>query len=120
MLALVGKSVFIRTQDEYKSVLRIAKLQGFTWARGHDLNFIRIPFPNMLNFYDNKTVTYNGDKKTLLDAAKIIEEEENLRDAINIAKAFIGNADRTALTEGFLNSLKLLADTAESQLEEVK
>ena len=110
----------MRTQDEYESVLRIAKLQGFVWARGRNLDFIRIPFPNVLNFYDNKTVTYNGDKKTLYDAAEIIEEEGKLRDAISIVRAFSGNVDRTALSEGFLDSLKLLADTVESQMEEVK
>nr|DAM40520.1 MAG TPA: hypothetical protein [Caudoviricetes sp.] len=120
MINLTGKSMFVRTQDEYESVLRIAKLQGFVWARGRNLDFIRIPFPNVLNFYDNKTVTYNGDEKTLYDAAEIIEEEGKLRDAISIVRAFSGNVDRTALSEGFLDSLKLLADTVENQMEEVK
>lgn len=34
MIDLTGKSVFVRTQEEYSKVLRIAKLQGFRWARG--------------------------------------------------------------------------------------
>jgi hypothetical protein len=34
MIDLTGKSVFVKTQEEYLSVLKIANLQGFTWARG--------------------------------------------------------------------------------------
>lgn len=30
MIDLTGKSVFVRTQEEYLSVLKIAKLQRFT------------------------------------------------------------------------------------------
>ena len=40
MIDLTGKSVFVRTQEEYSKVLRIAKLQGFRWARGKHLNAI--------------------------------------------------------------------------------
>ena len=36
MLDLTGKSVFVKTQEEYLSVLKIAKLQGFTWVRGNN------------------------------------------------------------------------------------
>ncbi len=34
MINLTGKRVFVKTQEEYLSVLKIAKLQEFTWARG--------------------------------------------------------------------------------------
>ena len=54
MINLTGKSVIVKTQEEYLSVLRIAKIQGFTWARGNHLNPIKIPFPNILDFNDNK------------------------------------------------------------------
>ena len=32
MINLAGKSVFVKTQEEYLSVLKIAKPQGFKWA----------------------------------------------------------------------------------------
>jgi hypothetical protein len=33
MINLTGKSVFVKAQEEYLSVLKMAKLQGFTWVR---------------------------------------------------------------------------------------
>ena len=50
MIDLTGKSVFVKTQEEYLSILKIARFQGFTWARENHLNHIEIPFPNILNF----------------------------------------------------------------------
>lgn len=120
MINLTGKSVSVKTQEEYLSVLKMAKFQGFTWARGNHLNPIVIPFPNILNFYNSKTVTYRGDEKTMYEASEIVEDEEKIKDAVNLVRAFAKNPDRTALTESFIKSLKLLADTVESQMEEVK
>lgn len=76
MIILTGKIVFVKTQEEYLSVLKMAKLQGFTWARENHLNPIVIPFPNILNFYDSKIVTYNYVKKTVYEASEIVEDEE--------------------------------------------
>ena len=45
---------------------------------------------------------------------------KKLADAVSLVRAFAKYPDRTALTEQFIKSLKLLADTVESQLEEVK
>ena len=42
----------------------MAKLQGFAWARGNHLNPIKIPFPNILIFYDNKDVTCRYCRKS--------------------------------------------------------
>lgn len=120
MIDLIGKSVFVKTQEEYLSILKIAKLQGFTWASGNNLNPIKIPFPNILNFYDNKIVTYSGDERTLYEASEIVEDEEKIKDAINLVRTFAKSPDRTALTDTFIESLKLLTDTVESQMEEVK
>ena len=120
MINLTGKSVFVRTQEEYSKVLRIAKLQGFKWARENHLNPIEIPFPNILNFYDGKIVTYKNVEKTLDEASEIVEDEEKLKDAIKLVRVFTKYPDRTALTDSFIKSLKLLADTVESQMEEVK
>lgn len=113
MINLTGKSVFVKTQEEYLSVLKIARLQGFTWARRNNLRPIEIPFPNILNFYDCKNVTCRDFKKTLYEASEIIEDEERIKDAVNLVRAFAKNPDRTALTDIFIESLKLLADTVE-------
>ena len=120
MINLTGKSVFVKTQEEYLSVLKMAKLQEFTWMRKNHLSPIEIPFPNILNFYDGKIVTYRDDEKTLYEASEIIKDEEKIKDAVNLVRAFAKCPDRTALTESFIESLKLLADTVESQMEEVK
>nr|DAK70175.1 MAG TPA: hypothetical protein [Caudoviricetes sp.] len=120
MIDLTGKSVFVKTQEEYLSVLKMAKLQGFTWARENHLNPIEIPLPNILNFYSSKMVTCRDNGRILCEASEIIEDEEKIKDAISLVRTFTKNPDRTALTESFIDSLKLLADTVESQMEEVK
>jgi hypothetical protein len=120
MIDLTGKSVFVKTQEEYLSVLKIAKFQGFTWVRENHLNPIEIPFPNVLNFYSSKVVTYRDNEKTLYEASEIVEDEEKIKDAVILVRTFAKNPDRTALTNSFINSLKLLADTVERQMEEVK
>lgn len=120
IIDLTGKSVFVKTQEEYLSVLKIAKLQGFGWIRENNLSPIKIPFPNVLNFYDDKNVAYRNKEKTLYEASEIVEDEEKIKDAINLVRAFTKCPDRTALTDSFIKSLKLLADAVESQMEEVK
>ena len=120
MIDLAGKSVFVKTQEEYLSVLRIAKIQGFTWAIENHLNPIEIPFPNILIFRNSKIVTYRDDEKTLYEASEIVEDEEKIKDAISLVRTFAKYPDRTALTDSFIKSLKLLADTVESQMGEVK
>lgn len=120
MIDLTGKSVFVRTQEEYLSVLKMAKLQGFTWARENHLNPIEILFPNILNFNDSKIVTYSCVEKTLYEASEIVENEERIKDAVSLVRTFTKYPDRTALTDSFIKSLKLLADAVESQMEEVK
>lgn len=120
MIDLTGKSVFVKTQEEYLSVLKIAKLQGFTWAREDHLNPIEIPFPNLLNFYSSKVVTYRDNEKTLCETSEIVEDEEKIKDAVNLVRTFTKFPDRTALTDIFIESLKLLTDTIENQMREVK
>lgn len=120
MINLTGKSVFVKTQEEYLSVLKMAKLQGFTWVKEKHLNPIEIPLPNILIFYDSKNVTYRDFEKALYEASEIVEDEEKIKDAVSLVRTFAKNPDRTALTESFIESLKLIADTIESQMEEVK
>ena len=120
MIDLTGKSVFVKTQEEYLSVLKMAKLQGFTWIRENNLSPIKIPFPNVLNFYDDKNVTYRNNEKTLYEASEIVACEEKIEEAIAHVKYFANNKDRMSLTDKVIESMLLLADTVESQMEEVK
>lgn len=120
MIDLTGKSVFVKTQEEYLSILKIAEFQGFVWARGNHLNPIEIPFPNILNFYNGKDVTYRDVEKTLYEASEIVEDEEKIKDAVSIVRTFTKNPGRAALTDSFIESLKLLANIVESQMEGVK
>lgn len=120
MIDLTGKSVFVKTQEEYLSVLKMAKLRGFTWVRENHLDPIEIPFPNILNFNDSKIVIYSYAEKTLHEASEIIEDGEEITDAVKLVRTFAECPDRTALTDSFIESLKLLADTVESQMGEVK
>ena len=120
MIDLTGKNVFVRTREEYLSVLKIARFQGFKWARENHLNHIEIPFPNILNFCDSKIVTYSYVEKIVYEASEIVEDEEKIKDAVNLVRSFAKYPDRTALTYTLIGSLKLLADTVESQMEEVK
>lgn len=120
MINLTGKSVFVKTQKEYLSALKMAELQGFTWARENHLNHIVILLPNILNFYNSKIVTYGYAEKTLYEASEIVEDEEKIKDAVKLVRTFAKYPDRTTLTDTFIESLKLLADTVESQMEEVK
>lgn len=121
MIDLKGKSVLVKTQEEYLSVLKMAQLQGFTWARVNHLNPVEIPIPNILNFYSSKMVTCrDNDERILCEASEIVEDEERIKDAVNLVRTFAKFTDRTALTDTFIESLKLLADTVENQMEEVK
>ena len=120
MINLTGKSVFVRTQEEYLSVLKIAKFQGFTWARGNHLNPIEIPFPNILNFYSSKMVTYRDNEKTLYEASEIVKDEEKIKDAVSLVKRFANNKGRMSLTDKVIESMLLLTNAVESQMEEVK
>lgn len=120
MINLTGKSVFVKTQEEYLSVLKMAKLQGFTWIRENNLSPIKIPCPNVLNFYDDKNVTYRNKERTLYEASEIIEDGEEITDAVKLVRAFAKCPDTAALTDSFIKSLELLANIVESQMKEVK
>ena len=120
MINLTGKSVFVKTQEEYLSVLKMAKLQGFTWGAENNLNPIKIVFPNLLKFYNNKIATIYCSEEDIKEASEIVEDEEKIKDAVSLVRTFTKNPYRTALTDSFIKSLKLVADTVESQMEEVK
>lgn len=98
----------------------MARLQGFTWSGGNDLKPIKIVLPSIVNFYSTKTATYRDDEKVLIKASEIVDDEKALKDAISIVRTFTKDPGRTQLSEKFLKSLKLLANTVENQLEEVE
>lgn len=120
MIDLANKCVLIRTHEEYENILNIARLQGFDkWSDKVSLPSRNIKLPNILIFKDNGTVAYWSDKG-VFEASEIIENEEKIKDAVKLVRTFTKHPDRTALTDSFIKSLKLLADTVESQMEEVK
>lgn len=126
MIDLANKCVLVRTQEEYESVLKEARRQGYRWYGGKEAYpypFEEQQIPDILKFYCNKELTRNASLAPgyeLVEASDVIENEEKLKNAVNLVRTFAKSPDRTALTDTFIESLKLLADTVESQLEEVK
>ena len=105
MINLSNKCVLVRTQEEYASILKAAKKQGYRWYGGKEAYpypFEDQQIPDILKFYSNKELTRNA---SLAPGYELVEASD---------------IDRTALTDAFIESLKLLADTVESQMEEVK
>ena len=126
MINLANKCVLIRTHEEYENILKAAKKQGYRWYGGKEAYpypFEEQHIPDILKFYSNKELTRNASLAPgyeLVEASDVTEDEKKLKDAIRLVRTFTKNPDRTALTDSFIESLKLLADTVESQMEEVK
>lgn len=126
MINLANKCVLIRTHEEYENILKAAKKQGYRWYGGKEVYpypFEEQQIPDILKFYSNKELTRNASLTPgyeLVEASDVIEDEKELKDAISLVRTFAEYPDRTALTDSFIKSLKLLADTVESQMEEVK
>lgn len=120
MIDLTGKSVFVKTQEEYEYILNIARLQGFDkWSDKVSLSSRDIKLPNILIFKDNGTVSYWSDKG-VFSASEMKEEEIKLKEAIAHVKYFANNKDRMSLTNKVIESMLLLVDAVESQLKEVE
>lgn len=105
MIDLANKCVLIRTHEEYENILKVAKKQGYRWYGGKEVYpypFEEQQIPDILKFYGNKELTRNA---SLAPGYELVEASD---------------IDRTALADAFIESLKLLADTAESQMEEVE
>lgn len=130
MIDLKNKCVLVRTQEEYENVLKAAKRQGYRWYRwyggkeAYSYPFEEQQIPEILKFYEcNKELTRNASLASgyeLVEASDVIENEEKLKNAVNLVRTFAEYPDRTALTDTFIESLKLLTDTVESQMGEVK
>ncbi len=127
MINLANKCVLVRTQEEYESVLKEARRQRYRWYGGKEAYpypFEERQIPDILKFYkENKELTRNANLVSgyeLVEASDVVIDEKKLADAVSLVRTFAKYPDRTALTDTFVKSLKLLADTVESQLEEVK
>lgn len=125
MINLANKCVLVRTHEEYENILKAAKKQGYRWYGGKEAYpypFEEQQIPDILKFYSDKELTRNSSLEPgyeLVKASDIIEYEKELKDAIRLVRTFVKNPDRT-LIDSLIKSLKLLADTVESQMEEVK
>ena len=125
MIDLANKCVLIRTYEEYGNILKVAKKQGYRWYGGKEAYpypFEEQQIPDILKFYGNKELTRNADLAPgyeLVEASDVIEYEKELKEAIRLARIFVKNPDRT-LIDSLIKSLKLFADTVESQMKEVK
>lgn len=130
MIDLANKCVLVRTHEEYENILKAAKKQGYRWYGGKEVYpypFEKQQIPDILKFYSNKELTRNASLEPgyeLVEVSDVIGYEEKLKNAIRLvrtfARVFAKYQIKTALTDQFIESLKLLADTVESQLEEVK
>lgn len=127
MIDLKNKCVLVRTQGEYESVLKEARRQGYRWYGGKEAYpypFEERQIPDILKFYkENKELTRNASLASgyeLVEASDVVIDEKKLADAVSLVRAFVKFPDRTALTDTFIESLKLLADIVESQMGEVK
>ena len=126
MIDLTNKCVLVRTHAEYENILKAAKKQGYRWYGGKEAYpypFEKQQIPDILKFYSDKGLTRNASLEPgyeLVEASDVTEYEKKLKDAISLVRTLTKYSDRTALTNSFIKSLKLLADAVESQMEEVK
>lgn len=124
MINLANKCVLVRTQEEYESVLKVAKRQGYRWYGGKEAYPFEDQYlPDILKFYSDKDMVRNasiGPGYELIEVSDVIADRKELEEAISLVRTFAKYPDRTALTDSLIKSLKLLADTVESQMEEVK
>ena len=122
MIDLANKCVLVRTHEEYKNILKVAKEQGYRWYGGKEVYpylFEKQQIPDILKFYSNKELTRNASLTPgyeLVKASDVTEDEKELKDAINLVRKFTRYPDRTALSDSFVESLKILVDTVESQM----
>lgn len=69
--------------------------------------------------HDKHEVFYKYDSEAIKES-EMAKKFKEIKDAVNLVRTFAKYPDRTALTDSFIKSLKLLADTVESQMKEVK
>ena len=125
MIDLTNKCILVRTHEEYENILKVAKKQGYRWYGGKEVYpypFEEQQIPDILKFYSNKELTRHASLTPgyeLVEASDVIEYEKEIIDVIRLVRIFVKNPDRT-LIDSIIKYLKLLTDTVESQMEEVK
>ena len=124
MINLANKCVLVRTQEEYKSVLKEAKRQGYRWRGGREAYPFEDQYlPDILKFYSDKDMVRNASIDPgyeLIEVSDVIADRKELEDTISLVRTFAKYPDRTTLTDSFIESLKLLTDAIESQMKEVE
>lgn len=124
MINLSNKCVLVRTQEEYESILKEARKQGYKWYGGKEAYPFKDQYlPDILKFYSEKDMVRKasiGPGFELIEASDVVIDEKKLADAVSFVRTFAKYPDRTALTESLIKYLKLLADTVENQMGEVK
>ncbi|SCH68144.1 Uncharacterised protein [uncultured Ruminococcus sp.] len=94
MIDLANKCVLIRTHEEYESILKVAKKQGYRWYGGKETYpypFEKQQIPDILKFYSNKELTKNASLAPgyeLVEASDVIEYEKKLKNAIRLVRTF--------------------------------
>ena len=125
MINLSNKCVLVRTHEEYASILKEARKQGYRWYCGKEAYpFENQQIPDILKFCkENKELTRNANLAPgyeLVEASDVAMDEKKIEEAISLVRAYAKKPSRIALTDTFIESLKLLTDVVESQMEEVK
>ena len=84
---LANKCVLIRTQEEYESVLKEARKQGYRWYGGKEAYPFEDQYlPDILKFYNDKYMVRNasiGPGYELIEVSDLIADRKELEDAIN-------------------------------------
>lgn len=126
MIDLTNKCVLVRTHEEYENILKAAKRQGYRWYGEKEVYpypFEKQQIPDILKFYSNKELTRNASLAPgyeLVEASDVTEDEKELKNAINLVKRFANNKGRMSLTDKVIESMLLLVNAVESQMEEVE
>lgn len=61
MIDLRNTCILVRTQEENEMLLKEAEKQGFRWFGRNDCQPLEVQyFPDILRFYKNKSITYQG------------------------------------------------------------
>lgn len=106
MIDLANKCVLVRTQEEYESVLKEARRQGYRWYGGKEAYpypFKERQIPDILKFYCNKEMTRNASLEPgyeLVEASDVVIDEKKLAEWLEELKSY-KNAEEQGLLVRF-------------------
>ncbi len=102
--------IFVKTQEEYEGILKMARRQGYSWSRKTDhLEQRDIAIPNMLILEEDKTVSFYSFDKIHL-ASTILAEDERLKASLEEIERYINCPNKYRMNASFTASLMLLTD----------